>query len=274
MNPVSHKHIERFKRDGVVKLCDVVSSDNLNLIRRGIQRNLQTPSPRFEERSLGNNAPRYCEDFWVWSEFEEFEQFVRHSPIGEIGGQLMGAQRANLVMDNWFLREAGTKARAPWHHDISYFDFDGTMCVVWIPLEAIGKQDCIELVRGSHLWNKLFMRVWFDGHEAAQAAGWVNGQYYHAPPPIEELRSEYEIVSFDMNPGDCLVFDIRTLHGSNPNSVPCSSQQRYTVRLADENARIRYRGDWAKQERQIMEDAGHHEGDEINSDFFPCLWKR
>lgn len=274
MIEVSNKHIQQFRKDGVVKLCDVFSTEYLELLRSGIRRNLQTPSPRFAERTIDKSGPRYCEDFWVWSEFEEFEQFIRRSQIAGIGGQLMGARRCNLVMDNWFLREAGTKARAPWHHDISYFDFDGSMCVVWVPLEAIDKKDCIELVRGSHLWNKLFMRVWFDGHEAAQAAGWVNGQYYHAPPPIDEQRSQYDIVSFDMDVGDCLVFDIRTLHGSHPDSVPSSTQRRYTIRLAAENARLLYRGDWAKNERRIIEAAGHKEGDEINSDFFPCLWTR
>ena len=38
-------------------------------------------------------------------------------------------------MDNWFFREAGSKSGAPFHHDISYFDFEGTMCVLWLPLE-------------------------------------------------------------------------------------------------------------------------------------------
>ncbi len=252
MIDVSAKHIQQFRKDGVLKLSRVISQDSLALLRKGIRRNLQSPSPRFEERTVGTNSARYCEDFWVWSEFEEFEQFVLRSAVGEIGGRLMQAQRINLVMDNWFHRDAGTKARAPWHHDISYFDFDGTMCVVWIPLQPIAKKDCIELVRGSHLWNKLFMRVWFDGHQSAQAAGWVNGQYYHAPPPIDEQRSQYDIVSFDMDAGDCLVFDIRTLHGAHPESVPAFTQQRYTIRLATENGRVRYRGDWAKGERQIF----------------------
>ena len=40
---------------------------------------------------------------------------------------LLDARRVNLVMDNWFLRQAGATSRPPFHHDISYFDFDGTI---------------------------------------------------------------------------------------------------------------------------------------------------
>ena len=78
----------------------------------------------------------------------------------------MSAKKINLVMDNWFLREAGSKSSTPFHHDISYFDMDGTMCVLWLPLQPTGKNEGVVWVKGSHLWNKLFLRVLFkDGHK-------------------------------------------------------------------------------------------------------------
>ncbi|MFK8019974.1 MAG: phytanoyl-CoA dioxygenase family protein [Pseudomonadales bacterium] len=266
--------LDAYQRDGVVHLQQVFEPNWLQLLSAGLKKNLNRPSARFEERTVVGSTSRYCEDFWVWSEFEEFEHFIRASPAAEIGAAFMAAQRINLVMDNWFVREPGAAARAPWHHDISYFDFDGTMCVLWIPLEPVKKGEGIELVRGSHLWNTLFMRVWFDDHQAAEPSGWVNGQRYESPPDINSNRDEFDIVSFDMDAGDCLIFDIRTLHGSNPNFVPSTLSRRYTLRLAAENARIRYRGDWAKNERALFEAAGHRDGDEMNSEFFPELWPR
>ena len=50
---------------------------------------------------------------------------------------------------------------APFHHDSSYFDFDGSMCVLWLPLTSVKKQDGIAWIKGSHLWNKLFLRTRF-----------------------------------------------------------------------------------------------------------------
>ena len=269
---LSRDDIDRFRQDGVVHLRKAFDTDVIASLRRGIAKNMDAPSPRFEARTSDSSPARYCEDFWTWSEFPEFENFVRSSRAARIGAELMGATRVNLVMDNWFLREAGAVARAPWHHDISYFDFDGTMCVLWLPLEATDRNEGIQFVRGSHLWNRLFMRVWFADHQAAAEPQWVNGKYYEPPPDIDADLGQYEIVSFDVDEGDCIVFDIRTLHGSVADSSPRQSHSRYTLRMAAEDARIRYRGDWALAERKIFEAAGHKDGDEINSEFFPTLW--
>jgi len=77
-------------------------------------------------------------------------------------------------MDNWFIREAGSKSGAPFYHDISYFDFEGSKCVLWLPLASVKKQEGIAWIKGSHLWNKQFLRTRFkEGH---QEDGEVNGK--------------------------------------------------------------------------------------------------
>lgn len=266
--------IEAFVQDGVVRIPQAFSPDWIELLRDGFSNAVANPSPRHSIRQIGANAPAYREDYWVWSQVPEFERFLRHSPVGEYAACALEAERINLVMANWFYREANCQARAPWHHDISYFDFSGRMCVFWIPLEASKRGEGIEFVRGSHRCNKLFMRVYFDGHEIAGDPGWVNGECYENPPAIDDDPDQYDLVSFDLELGDCLCFDIRTLHGSLPGRAPMSSQRRFTVRLAAEDGRICYRGDWAAAERAEFEKYGHQHGDAIDSDFFPRLWPK
>ncbi|NIA68372.1 phytanoyl-CoA dioxygenase family protein [Pelagibius litoralis] len=272
---VSDEAIDTFRRDGVVCLRQVFGPQWLDLLRCGIAENLERPSPKQEIRraAADNSGPRYIEDFWVWSDFPPFERFVRQSPAAGLAAQLLDARRINLVMDNWFLREAGSTARPPWHHDISYFDFEGSMCVLWLPLDPTSKEDSIAFVRGSHLWNRLFMRTLFADHSAAAEPGVINGQRYEAPPDIDAAPGDYDLVSFDCAPGDCVFFDMRCLHGALGASTPKSTVRRYTLRMTKEDGHIRYRGDWAKQERAIMEAAGHREGDALISDFFPTLWE-
>jgi len=277
LSAVKPADIEAYRRDGVVCLRGLFEPHWLEVVGRGIEKDFANPSPRFEARTFAGSAgdgaaARYCEDFWVWSVFPEFEDFVRNSPAAAIAAALLGARRVNLVMDNWFVREAGALGRAPWHHDIAYFDFEGTMCVLWLPLEASNRDQGIAFVRGSHLWDRLFMRVLFKDHRPDGAAGEVRGRRYELPPDIDAARSQYDIVSFDMAPGDCLVFDIRTLHGAASVAPPEKTVRRYSLRLAAEDGRIRYRGDWARRERAIFEQAGHGEGDALDSAFFPRLW--
>ncbi|MGI9413970.1 MAG: phytanoyl-CoA dioxygenase family protein [Hyphomicrobiales bacterium] len=271
---VSGADIETFHRDGVVHLEGAFDAEWLDLLGRAIDKNMAAPSPRFEARTMDGSEARYCEDFWVWSLFPEFEDFVHRSPAAAIAADLLDAQRINLVMDNWFLREAGARSRPPWHHDIAYFDFDGTMCVLWLPLEVTPKENGIAFVRGSHLWGKLFQRVFFKSHETAGEPGEVNGLIYEPPPDIDADPAAYDLVAFDCKPGDCIMFDMRTLHGALAETVPDRTIRRYTLRMTAQDGRIRYRGDWASGERAIFEAAGHGEGDAIDSAFFPRLWER
>ncbi len=75
-----------------------------------------------------------------------------------------------------------------------------------------------------------------------------------------------------MAPGDCLMSDMRTLHGALAESVPDRTIRRYSLRMAADG-RVRYRGDWAQGERAIVEQASHREGDAIDNAFFPRLWE-
>lgn len=261
-----------FRRDGVVVLREAFDPSWLNLLGEGIARNLENSSERLEIRTTPGNPARYIEDFWQWSEYPEFERFVRESPCAPLAAQLLEAEKIHLVMDNWFVREAGAVARAPWHHDIAYFDFAGTMCVLWLPLEDTADTECLRFVRGSHLWDKLFLRIKFADHRADGEAGIVRGLRYELPPDIDAEPEKYDIAAFDLARGDCLMFDIRTLHGSPAQAVPTKTSRRYTLRMTAEDGRIMYRGDWTKPERELLESWDYRDGDQISGARFPRLW--
>lgn len=271
---LSPAQIESFRRDGVVHLPAMFDLEWLQLLARGIEADMSSPGPRFEARADEGGDASYFESFWMWSEIPEFRQFVFESPAAQIAAELLDAKRVNLVMDNWFRREAGARSRPPWHHDIAYFDFDGSMCVLWLPLEATPKADGISFVRGSHLWGRLFQRVFFRDHSTRGEPGMVNGLRYEAPPDIDANPDDYDLVGFDCAPGDCILFDMRTLHGALADSVPAHTAQRFTLRMSAEDGRICYRGDWARNERAIFEAKGYRDGDAIGGDFFPQLWPR
>jgi len=188
----------------------------------------------------------------------------------------MSAKKVNLLMDNWFLREAGAKSSTPFHHDISYFDVDGTMCILWLPLEPTGKDEGVAWVKGSHLWNKIFLRVRFtDGHKVEGKESIINGKKYEDPPDILGNKRKYEFLKWDCELGDCVMFNIRTLHGTLSPSVPEKTLSRYTLRVAKEDTKIDYVGDWTSfNYRKAMQDAGYKNGDKLGGTMFPQLWPR
>ena len=270
---ITDSDLEKFKKDGAILIKGKFNSAWIEKLKKGIQNAKNNPSPRFVNHTKDKKLPGYYEDFWTWNLHQEFEDFVYNSPTAKIAAELLEAKKINLVMDNWFFREAGSKSKPPFHHDISYFDFEGSMCVLWIPLETVKKEEGIAWIKGSHLWNRLFLRTRFnDGHNVAGEEGIVNGKKYELTPDILANKNEYEFLQWDLEIGDCIYFDIRTLHGGLSSVTPSKDVHRYTLRMAKEDSKIIYRGDWAKEERAVMEANGYKNGDNLEGIMFPKLW--
>ena len=273
-NFIKKYELDNFKNNGAILLKKRFNQHWIQVLSDGIKNAKNDPSPRFVNHTKDEKLPGYYEDFWTWDLHKEFKDFVFNSPTAKIGAELLEAKRINLVMDNWFFREKGSKSSPPFHHDISYFDFEGSMCVLWIPLESVKKEDGIAWVKGSHLWNRLFLRTRFnDGHQIDGEAGIVNGKKYELTPKILENKGDYEFLQWDLEVGDCIYFDIRTLHGGLNTVTPNKDVHRYTLRMAKENSKIIYRGDWAREERAIMEANGYKNGDDLSGKMFPTLFE-
>jgi len=189
------KEIYDFKLNGAIVLRKKFDINWIEKLKAGIAKDIKSPSPRFKSHTTQKNIPSYLEDYWTWDLVPEFKDFVFNSPTAKIAAELLGAKKINLVMDNWFLREAGAKSSTPFHHDISYFDVDGTMCVLWLPLEPTGQDEGVAWVKGSHLWNKIFLRVLFkDGHKVEGKECINNGKKYENPPDILSNKNKYEFL--------------------------------------------------------------------------------
>jgi len=273
---ISKIDIEKYKLNGAIFLKNKFDIKWIEKLKKGIEKDIKNPSPRFKSHTLKSNIPAYLEDYWTWNLVPEFKDFVFNSPYAEIASELMLAEKINLVMDNWFLREAGSKSSTPFHHDISYFDMEGTMCVLWLPLQATGKDESVVWVKGSHLWDKLFLRVLFkDGHKVEGKECIINRKKYELPPDILDNKEKYEFLKWDCEPGDCVIFDMRTLHGTLSSSIPQKTLSRYTLRVAKEDTKISYVGDWTSYNyKKAMQEAGYKDGDILGGKMFPTLFEK
>jgi len=270
---ISKAEIEKFNQDGAIFLKNKFDIKWIEKLKKGIERDIKNPSPRFKSHTIEKGVPAYLEDYWTWDLVPEFKDFVFNSPYAKIASKLMSAKKINLVMDNWFLREAGSKSSTPFHHDVSYFDMEGTMCVLWLPLQPTGKNEGVVWVKGSHLWNKLFLRVLFkDGHKVEGNECTIDGKKYELPPDILGNKDKYEFLQWDCELGDAVIFDMRSLHGTLSSSIPNKTLSRYTLRVAKEDAKISYVGDWTSYNyRKAMKDAGYKDGDNLGGKMFPIL---
>ena len=272
---LTNDEISQFKKDGAIFLKGKFDISWIEKLQNGIKKDIKNPSPRFKSHTLQKGVPAYLEDYWTWQLIPEFKDFVFNSPYAQMASELMSAKKINLVMDNWFLREGGSKSSTPFHHDISYFDMEGTMCVLWLPLEPTKKEEGISFIKGSHLWNKLFLRVLFkDGHKIEGNQCVINGKKHEIPPDILGNKDKYEFLQWDCDLGDCIIFDMRSLHGTLSSTIPDKTLSRYTLRVAKEDAKISYVGDWTSYNyRKAMQEAGYKNGNPLGGKMFPTLYE-
>ena len=78
----------------------------------------------------------------------------------------------------------------------------------------------------------------------------VDGKKYELPPDILGNKDKYEFLQWDCELGDAVIFDMRTLHGTLSSSIPKKTLSRYTLRVAKEDAKISYVGDWTSYNYQ------------------------
>src|SRR3954453_5933282 len=127
-----------FERDGVALLPGLLTEDEGEVLRRGVDRNLADLGP------LGMNATKpgepgaFVEDFRNWGRIPEYREVIETSALAETAAKLTGAGTIRLFHDHLLVKEAGPLDRSPWPQAQPYYSIDGTQTVsFWIPLDHV-----------------------------------------------------------------------------------------------------------------------------------------
>lgn len=210
MSTVSSELIEAFRHDGAVCVRGAFSPDEVALVERGIDRNLAEPSPRALVASRPDDPGRFFEDFCNWDRIPEYEEFVRISPAAEIAGRLMGSRHVRLFHDHVLVKEPSTRQPTPWHQDQPYYNVEGSQtCSMWMPVDPVDRASTLEFVAGSHLGPWLMPRTFMDNQ-----AKWFPEGSLEELPDVESDRGAYEILAWELEPGDAVFFHMLTLHAA------------------------------------------------------------
>jgi ectoine hydroxylase-related dioxygenase (phytanoyl-CoA dioxygenase family) len=116
--------------------------------------------------------------------------------------------------DQMFIKEPGTDAPTPWHQDLSFWPIRGEqICSFWIPCDPVNRENSgLLYVKGSHRWPQRFKAISPD-----YLATLIDDQMDDVPD-INANLDKYELLEWEMEPGDVLIFHPLTLHGSYGNA--------------------------------------------------------
>lgn len=218
---------QRFDRDGVVFLPQALHSEWLLLIELGLERVMANAGQ--QKHIFFHGEPgEFVETIRNTEVTPELQRLVYDSPIADIIGALIDSKNIWLYSDEFFVKEGGGAERTPWHQDTPYWPLEGhQIASMWISLDPLPKADCLEYVAGSHRGTV------YDGFNPSQVKQDPTLPYYgegYPPlPDIEADRSAFDIVSWEITPGDVIIAHPSVLHGGGPTG-PAGRRRALTVR--------------------------------------------
>ncbi|RUR18567.1 phytanoyl-CoA dioxygenase [Legionella sp. km535] len=203
-----NEEINSFQREGAVCLRQLLTEDEINTLRKGIELNLSNLSPRTKVASRPDDPGFFVEDFCTWQSNPFYQKILFESQLGAVAAQLMQSQEVRLYHDHLLVKEPGTRQVTPWHQDQPYYNVAGKQnCSFWIPVDPVSRESTLEFVAGSHLGPWLMPRSFMDNQ-----AKWFPEGSLQELPDIEQSREDFPIIGWDIEPGDVVCFHMLTLH--------------------------------------------------------------
>jgi len=262
--PVTDAIIDTYRRDGVVHVPGAFV-EWVDPLRAGLDRNMASPAGyAFPSENLSADEPgRFFESYCNWQRIGEYLAFVLSSGAASLAARLMESPSAQFFHDHAFSKEGGTAKATPWHQDLPYYCVDGTRTAsVYVSLDDAPAETAIRFVRGSHRWGDTFApRRFVDGHDYP-----TDGPSLPTVPDIDD--DSRDVISGRLEPGDAVVFDFRTLHGST--AAPVERRRRaFSTRWLGEDVVYCERPSPTSPPLTDLETAP---GAHLPEDRFPILW--
>lgn len=234
---LSAEELATYKKDGVVFLKNAVDPEWVERMQAVVQGQLDNPSKWKNDANPGNEKDRFFTDRYLWRDNAEIGAFIRESGCAKLAAQAMESASARFYFDHILVKEPGTPTPTPWHQDVPYWPFLGKQIAsIWLALSACDASGSgLEFLRGSHADDKYYAPESFGKRENHPSA-WQDEGEGDKMPDIEADRASYDIVSYEVEPGDALLFSAWTIHGAPGNSSSDTRRAAISTRWLGDDA--------------------------------------
>ena len=232
---ITSSQVAEFNRDGAILLPNLLDDHWVQVLAEGLEYANAHP----DGMSAGVSMPLRIDQFPA-SHSPKLKQLLDDSPIAEIVGSILNAP-VRFYMDQMFYKPAGLIAPSAWHQDTCYYNVDGHQLIrAWVCADPVPRNISLEVLRGSHLWNVTYrppvgmdpksdptgaarLNERFDrgetliGKEAFEK--WTYFDSFLDPslpvlPDIEQSRGSFDILGWDYQPGDVILFHGNIVHSA------------------------------------------------------------
>lgn len=238
---VTDQHKRGLASDGAIVLRGLFSSDQLKVMRGAFDFGIANPSALHGYSFKGTEQETF-NDYGNYENRGKHLETIKELGLAETVAALWDAQQVWFYGEEIFIKKGGLGGRSPWHQDTSYFPFDGPQILnIWTSFEAIPYANSLEFVRGSHR-GVLYNGTSYNDASDHTAPLWHKTDWPRLPN-IEAERvaqpDKWDIFTFDLEPGDALVFHSGILHGGAPVTSHCPERHTLVYRFFGEQAYYR-----------------------------------
>lgn len=245
---LTQSEIQAFRDDGVIMIKGAIDPNWLSMVETGIEEARANAS--LLGKFMSRKVEGYQMDIFLWKRIDILRDLIYYGPFAHWAQQLMDSNEVRFFYDQMFVKEPGTDAPTPWHQDLSFWPIQGSqICSFWIPCDPVNRENSgLLYVKGSHKWPQRFKAISPD-----MVAAMIDPAMDDIPD-INANPDQYDLIDWEMEPGDILMFHPLTLHGSFGNASRVRRRRALALRWigddvtyapSDKRMPIHYRHDSA-----------------------------
>lgn len=261
--PFTEEEIEAYHRDGVVCARGLLDTKTIDHLREALEDALEKLSVLGKD-GLNRESKGFHGDIFVWKLHDVFRDLALFSSLPALAHQVLETQTVNFFYEQFFVKRAGCPVDTPWHQDIPFWPVRGSQIVsFWITLDPVTRESSgLEFVQGSQDWDQRYKAV-TPGHDA-----YMMDTDLPASPNYAESRDEYNVIGWDMEPGDVIVFGPVVCHGSAENASNTNDRRALAFRYCGPDVHFQPR----HATMPLLWDHGLEPGDPLGGSLFPRVW--
>jgi ectoine hydroxylase-related dioxygenase (phytanoyl-CoA dioxygenase family) len=280
LRTITREEVETYQRDGVLLLQNMFDKDWIELLNKGLDKNIEAPTRRSRIWYKDTSGRSMFYDHTAWQNIEEYKKFIFNSPAAQICGRLTGSATINFFFDSVFVRSTGTQFETPWHQDEPYWSVEGhDSCSLWLPLVLVKQKSSLSFVPGSHHLKSVFKQYNFGDLNPERKRNVDQVDFSEIAeqefPDINADSERFGVISWDMQPGDCIAFNGRTMHGGSGKLDDDCELRVFTTKWLGDDMRIKFRDYGMDPDHSLdMIEKGLKSGDRPSTDLYPQIWTR
>lgn len=228
---------EQLKQDlaveGAVVARGLFDVEQLRRVRQSYDYGIAHPSPQ-AKRVYPGTPDEHFNEYGNPDNIEQYLMLIKDLGLADLAASLWDSEHVWFLGEELFMKKGGKAGRSPWHQDTSYMPANGPHLLnIWISFEKLPRHNALEFVRGSHLGTQYDGTSYTDPSDPTKPL-WGNGEWPQLPD-IQADRAQdaasWDVVSWDLEPGDALVFHSGILHGGAPVTPDCPDRHTLVLRF-------------------------------------------